>query len=124
MIADWCFLDARTFRSQLKYLNQPFEIIPLSAVINRMKAGSIKGPAVAITLDDGFQNNYEVAFSILCEERVPATIFLIKGLIGTNDTMWFCSINRALAITSAALLQWNGCQFDLSTVEAKAKLRT
>ena len=120
-VADWCFLAEPVFRSQLKYLKDHFELIPLSAAVVRMQERSILRPTIAITFDDGFQNNYEVAFPVLCEEGLPATIFLTTGLIDTNDTVWFCRLNRALANTRLALLDWDGCRFDVSGIEAKAK---
>src|SRR5262245_15447262 len=120
-VADWCFLAEPVFRSQVKYIKDHFEVIPLSAAVGRMKERSILRPTIAITFDDGFQNNYEIAFPVLCEEGLPATIFLTTGLIDTNDTLWFCRLNRALANTHLALLDWNGCRFDVSGIEAKAK---
>jgi peptidoglycan/xylan/chitin deacetylase (PgdA/CDA1 family) len=74
-----------------------------------------------ITFDDGYQNNYDVAFPILYKEKIPATIFLATGLIDTNDTVWHCRLNLALSRTQRPCIEKNGFQFDLSTVDLKAK---
>lgn len=120
-VPDWCFLDADFFRAQMQYLKNNFEVIPLSAAATQIRDGSIRRPLAVITFDDGFRNNYEVAFPILRAAGLPATLFLVTGLTDTNDTVWFCRLNRALANSRVASLEWNGVRFDLSTVTDKAK---
>ena len=120
-IPDWCFLDVSDFRTQMKYIKSNFEVIPLSEAVAKLEAKAVRRPTAVITFDDGFQNNYDVAFPILREEGLPATIFLTTGLVGTNDTFWFCRLNRALTNTTRSSLKWNGCAFDLSGVEAKTR---
>jgi peptidoglycan/xylan/chitin deacetylase (PgdA/CDA1 family) len=43
--------------------------------------------AVAVTLDDGFLDNYENAFPVLQELGIPATIFVVGGPIGGSN-LW------------------------------------
>jgi len=121
MVEDWCFVDEHSFRMQIEYLKKHFEITSLSEAIERMGKGEIKRPTAVITFDDGYQNNYDVAFPILCKERIPATIFLTTGLINTNDTVWYGRINLALSKTQRTHIEWNGFKFDLSTLDLKAK---
>jgi len=113
-------MDESSFHNQVKYLKKHFEVICLSEAIERMRTGGVCRPTAVITFDDGYQNNYDVAFPILNEAGLPATIFLTTGLINTSDTVWFCRLNHALAETNRTSLEWGGCMFDLSGPGSKA----
>jgi len=121
LVEDWCFVDEDSFRAQIEYLKKNFEIIALSDAVERMRNGEIKRPTAVITFDDGYQNNFDVAFPILCRERIPATIFLATGLMNTEDTVWYCRLNLALSQTHRDFIEWDGVKFDISTLGLKAK---
>ena len=121
LVDDWCFVDENAFTAQIEYLKKHFEIIALSEAVGRMRNGGIKRPTAVITFDDGYQNNFDVAFPILRRERIPATIFLATGLINTDDTVWYGRINLGLAKTRRSSVEWNDFKFDLSTLDLKAK---
>jgi len=115
-----CFLDEASFRRQMHYLRNHFDVLSLSEAVDRIGNGGFRRPSVAVTFDDGFQNNYEVAFPILREFQLPVTIFLTTGLIDSDDTVWFCRLNQALAVTNLRVLEWQGQQLDLSQPESKS----
>jgi peptidoglycan/xylan/chitin deacetylase (PgdA/CDA1 family) len=45
--------------------------------------------AVLVTFDDGYLDNYLSAFPALKRHRIPATIFLVTGLVGTREPFWW-----------------------------------
>jgi peptidoglycan/xylan/chitin deacetylase (PgdA/CDA1 family) len=120
-VTDWCFIDESSFVHQINYLKKNFDIVTLSEAIDRLANGKIYHPTAVITFDDGFQNNYRVAFPILCEEKLPATIFLVTGLINTDDTLWYCRLNRAIAKTNKDSIKWNNNIYDLSANKQKVR---
>jgi peptidoglycan/xylan/chitin deacetylase (PgdA/CDA1 family) len=74
---------------------------------------------VAITFDDGFQNNYDVAFPLLRDAGLPATIFLTTAFIGTDQTLWYCRLNRAVDESRMKSFWWRDREFVLTDAAAK-----
>ncbi|MBV5337781.1 MAG: polysaccharide deacetylase family protein, partial [Deltaproteobacteria bacterium] len=125
---DWSFLDAKAFRQQLAYLKEHFFIVHLSSALELLRKDDLVGPTVAITFDDGFRNNFDIAFPILQEFRIPSTIFLATDLIGSEKTVWFTRLLMALQATQSSELLWNGEIYPLSNTiqlaESSARLQT
>lgn len=120
-ISDWCYIDTGSFKEQLFYLKKYFNIVSLSSGINLLKNNCIKKPTVAITFDDGFYNNYEIAFKYLQKAELPATIFLSTKYINSNDTLWFCRLIDALEATSELQIEWQGEALSLDSIENRIK---
>ena len=73
------------FAAQIEHLRQRYRVLPLADVVSRLAAHvPLPADVVAITLDDGFRDNYEHAFPVLARLGVPATIFLTAAYIGTD----------------------------------------
>lgn len=56
---------------------------------------------VAFTFDDGWRDNYQHAFPVLKEQKIPATIFLVTKMIGSQGIFWPEQVLRLL--TSMAI---------------------
>jgi len=67
-----------TFQKQMAYLKKHFQAVSLDELMRGLEAKKVKD-TVAITLDDGYEDNYSNAYPILRDFDLPATIFLISG---------------------------------------------
>jgi peptidoglycan/xylan/chitin deacetylase (PgdA/CDA1 family) len=116
-----CFLDESSFRRQISYVKQHFCVLPLGEAVDLLTRDALNVPTLAITFDDGYQNNYEVAFPILAQYDCPATIFLSTRYIDSDQIPWFGRLNLALALTSRQSLLWDGTRFEISTARQKSQ---
>jgi peptidoglycan/xylan/chitin deacetylase (PgdA/CDA1 family) len=107
--ACWHQLDVGPFRRQIAWIAAHYRVLPLEEALDRLYAGTLPERACAITFDDGFRNNLEVALPILEEFRAPATVFLVTDLVGTGAVPWpdrlYLAFSRTTAprVTSAPL---------------------
>ena len=70
------------FAAQLDWLQQDCDIVALPELL--APGGTATGqsrPRVAITFDDGYRDNYEHAFGLLQERKLPATFFITVGFV-------------------------------------------
>ena len=69
------------FRMQMRYLRKHYNVVPLDDIV-KYKQGEINLPdkSVAITFDDGYADNYKVAWPILKRNNLPFTIFVTTNL--------------------------------------------
>ena len=76
-------VSAETFTEHLNYLKQhDFNVVPLNELLSALQQGqSLPDKTVAITFDDGYNNNYEQAAPILDKFAYPYTIFVNPKLI-------------------------------------------
>lgn len=84
------------FVQHLNSLRRSRRIISLQEMIDGLYAGDDLVNSVAITFDDGYENNVSEAAPILSELKVPATFFLATGLIGKENFIWTDRIEMVL----------------------------
>lgn len=77
-------VSPRAFAKQMKFLNDHrYKVIPLAEFIERVKRGErIPRKTIAITFDDGVENNFYYAYPALKRYNFPATIFVVADFIG------------------------------------------
>lgn len=78
-----------TFEKHVEFLLRYYNIISLEDFYGYHSSRKPLPPRTAVvTFDDGWKDNFINAFPILKKYRVPTTIFLSTGFIGTNYVFW------------------------------------
>ncbi|MGH7645530.1 MAG: polysaccharide deacetylase family protein [Gemmatimonadales bacterium] len=88
---------AAMFERQVEYLARVYKVVTLEQIQEACEGGRpLPERAGYITFDDGWADNYTVAYPILRRLGVPATIFVTTDYIGTEREFWFTTLMRAL----------------------------
>lgn len=74
-------LERRAFAVHMQALAEVFNVLPLSEAIPRLLDGTLGPRAAAITFDDGYADNFQVALPVLQHFRLPATFFVAAGFL-------------------------------------------
>lgn len=97
---------AQAFEDQMEIVARLFTPVTLDQV-RQFLLGEISLPrrAVAITFDDGFRDNYEVAAPILDRLGIRAAFYITAGCLATGRSPWFCRLRHTFHAAPAE--PWN-----------------
>lgn len=78
------------FNKQMEWLNKEgFTPMLMGDVVKSLKTGNVPKRPVAITFDDGYADNYTVAYKALLNNNMKGTFFIITD--NTDADSWFMS---------------------------------
>jgi peptidoglycan/xylan/chitin deacetylase (PgdA/CDA1 family) len=83
--------SAALFREQLEFIQRRFRVVSLKNAVESMgdlSATKNARPALVITFDDGFLDNYECAFPCLRHFGIPATVFVVTDFLDRGRVPW------------------------------------
>lgn len=90
-----CYHDPRPedLERHLRALTRLYNVISLRRYLEARRSTGIRLPpkALILTFDDGHRGNYALK-EVLARYRVPATVFLCSGIVGTNRRFWWTDL--------------------------------
>jgi peptidoglycan/xylan/chitin deacetylase (PgdA/CDA1 family) len=95
--------DPPAFERHLEHLSSCYRPVGAEEVIDAVWAGTALGPrAVWVTFDDGEPDVLDHGLDALRRHGVPATLFVCPGVVGTDEPLWWHTVDRAVAAGAAA----------------------
>ncbi|OYV00922.1 MAG: carbohydrate esterase family protein [Burkholderiales bacterium PBB5] len=91
-------VDAVQFDRLCAWLVSWFNVLPLDEAVGLMAQGRLPERAAAITFDDGYADNHDVALPILQRHDLTATFFVATGFLD-GGRMWNDTIIESLRRT-------------------------
>lgn len=84
------------------YRQQGHRFVSIDEACEIIGRGRTDQPFVCLTFDDGYQDNYDIAYPILKQTNVPFAIYVTTGFIDNRLPMWWYT-NEKLGISTESL---------------------
>jgi peptidoglycan/xylan/chitin deacetylase (PgdA/CDA1 family) len=114
----------RGLERQLRFLRRSANVVDLGQALDALATGRpLPARAVAITFDDGYRDQLELAAPMLERLGLPATFFLIPGVLSRTVRPWWELIAWAFMRATRDAIAWEGTTMTLRTpAERRAAL--
>ncbi|MGK0185351.1 MAG: peptidoglycan/xylan/chitin deacetylase (PgdA/CDA1 family) [Verrucomicrobiales bacterium] len=102
-------IDIGVFHKICRILAAKYSVVSLDEVTNALHSGCpLPDRAVVLTFDDGYASNYHLAYPILRQYGLPATIFLATDFVDNNAWLWHDRVEYAIGHSSRRSLEIGG----------------
>lgn len=95
-------MPTEVFDRHMAYVARTYRVLTVEALVERMRCGRVPRNALAITFDDGYRDTLTHAAPILARYKLPATVFLATGFVGTAKVPWVDQAAMAFKTTPFA----------------------
>lgn len=85
------------FERHVSYLAERHRIVSMDELVDAVRQRRrIEGRAVAITFDDGYEDNYRFALPILRRRGATATFYITTGAVDDDEVLWTVRLRHAV----------------------------
>ncbi len=95
---------ATEFDQQVRFLKRNFDVIGVADLPRVLHDSSAR--AVMITFDDGYIDNYEIAFPILQQHDAAALFFIASGYLDDHPVAWWDEVAWMVRTSGLRQLCW------------------
>jgi len=93
--------SAEIFRRQMECVARRYTPVALDDVLSFLRGErNLPARAVAVTFDDGYADNFEIALPILSRVGVRATFYLTVDCVANRKLPWFVRLRHAFGVTT------------------------
>jgi peptidoglycan/xylan/chitin deacetylase (PgdA/CDA1 family) len=113
---------ARGLTRQLRAVRRMGNVVPLEDALAALAEGRPLPPrAVALTFDDGYRDNLETALPVLGRLGLPATFYLVPGLLDRSVRAWWEVLAWAFSRATVLIVEWRGRRLTAGPGEASRR---
>lgn len=102
-------VDAARFDELLGWVKSWFNVLPLDEAARRLQEGSLPARAAALSFDDGYADNHDVALPLLQKHGLPCSFFVATGFLD-GGRMWNDTLIESVRRTAKPQLDLRGLQ--------------
>lgn len=96
------------------YKNQSYRFVSLDEVYRLLQAPTTSEKFVAFTFDDGYKDNYTIAYPILKKHQIPFTIYVTTNFPDHQAILWWYLLEDYLLENNSLEFEWQGQYFKLN----------
>ncbi|HEY9106421.1 MAG TPA: polysaccharide deacetylase family protein [Roseateles sp.] len=100
-------VDAARFDELLGWVRAWFNVLPLDTAIQRLRDGELPARAAALSFDDGYADNHDVALPLLRKHGLPCSFFIATGFLN-GGRMWNDTLIESVRHSGLAVLDLRG----------------
>ena len=83
-------IPVEAFRAQMHWVARHCRVLPVYEALEVLDSrGPFRRPLVAVTFDDGYSDNFELAAPILEEYGLRGTFFVTSGFVEQGEPLWY-----------------------------------
>ena len=103
------------FADQVSWLRRHTEVLSEQRLLAHLAGEPYRGsrPASMITFDDGYADNYQLAFPVLRRQQVPGIIFLVTDFVEQGRMGWWDHIANVIKRSPREEISLDGARFRL-----------
>lgn len=118
-------ISAEEFETHLEYLKNHHRVLPLAEAIECLQNGKSLPPnTTVITIDDGYEDAYEIAFPLLKKFGFPATVYAITDFSDAKIWLWTDLMRYVLLNTKRDSVKIEFGETDKIEVDLTNRLKT
>ena len=118
-------VPAAAFDAQLEWLRAECQVMPLDEML-RTPLEQLPDRAVALTFDDGYEDNLRVAVPLLQRHQAPAAFFLTSRWLEERGEYWWDTLERVLlsptSVPAVLDIDLGGVRARLATANPEERL--
>jgi peptidoglycan/xylan/chitin deacetylase (PgdA/CDA1 family) len=108
------YVKRADFESQMRFVSRAMNPISIHSALEQLEKDTLPPNAVAVTFDDGYLDNFEIALPVLEKYQVPATIFVTTDFIDRQHIPWWLEQEQLLRSNTHVHFSLEGSTYDFT----------